>query len=126
MGGGATAAVLTLDTAVDDSRKETAKGVTRFPNRFSSRGGQPCYYHRLECGFFFFSLLSSLLLFVLSIPLFPFISPPSLYRHLPLLRVASSVQQISVLLEYVCFPSIRRSDILASFLFCFISEFVFE
>ena len=36
MGGGTTAAVLTLDTAIDESRKETAKGVARFTNRFSS------------------------------------------------------------------------------------------
>ena len=30
MGGGATAAVLTLDTTIDESRKETAKDVARF------------------------------------------------------------------------------------------------
>ena len=39
MGGGATAAVLTLGTAVDESRTETAKVVVTFPNRFSSRDG---------------------------------------------------------------------------------------
>ena len=38
-----------------------------------------------------------------------FLSPPRrpLCRYLPLLRVASSVQQLSVLLEQVCFPSIN-------------------
>ena len=38
--GGATAAVLALDTAIDESRKEMAKGdVARFPSRFSSGDG---------------------------------------------------------------------------------------
>ena len=40
-GGGATAAVLTLDTAIDESWKETAKVVARFPNRFSRSNGHP-------------------------------------------------------------------------------------
>ena len=40
-GGGATAAVLTLDTAVDESRKEAAEGVTRSPNRFVRRRREP-------------------------------------------------------------------------------------
>ena len=48
MGGGATAAVLTLVTAIDESRKETAKGVAGFPNRFSGSDGHPYFYHCLE------------------------------------------------------------------------------
>ena len=34
MGAGATAAVLTLDIAIDESGKETAEGVARSPNPF--------------------------------------------------------------------------------------------
>ena len=41
-----------------------------------------------------------------SLPLFHFPSPPSLRRYLPLLRVASSVQQPSVLPGCVRFPPI--------------------
>ena len=48
MWGGAIAATLTLGTAIDEGRKETAKGVARFPNRFSSGDGNPCFYRRLE------------------------------------------------------------------------------
>ena len=35
MGRDATAASLTLGTAIDESGKDTAKGVARFMNRFS-------------------------------------------------------------------------------------------
>ena len=103
MGGGATVTVLTLYNAIHESRKKKAKGMTRFPNQFPGRDGHPCYYryHRLEYDFLSFSppLLFSFLLMALSLPLFPFPSRPSLYRYLPLLRVASSVQQLSVVLE---------------------------
>ena len=34
MGGCATAAVLTLGSAIDESRKETAEGVARFPKLY--------------------------------------------------------------------------------------------
>ena len=51
-GGGGTAAMLTLDIAIGDGKKEAAKGVAGFPNRLSSRNGHPL-----------FSLLSSCLLF---------------------------------------------------------------
>ena len=55
--------------------------------------------------------------FASSIPLFPFPSLPSVCWHLPLIHVPSSVQQLSVLPEYVCFPSINNSlsDLLAPF-----------
>ena len=36
-GGGETAAALTLDTAINESRKETAEGVARSPDSFFSR-----------------------------------------------------------------------------------------
>ena len=62
-GGGATAAALTLGTAIDKSRKETAKSVARFPNRFSRSDGHPCYDHRLEYDVLFFPM--SLLAFLL-------------------------------------------------------------
>ena len=80
---------------------------------------------------FLFSLLSFFLFFALSLPLFPSPSPPSLCRYLPLLRVASSVRQIS------CIPFMSMYAVLlliAAFLislghsyqvFCFLSEFIF-
>ena len=64
-----------------------------------------------------FSLISSFLLSALLLPLFP--SPPlpsTLCRYIPFLRVASSVQHLSVLLEYARFPSSSFSDLLASFI----------
>ena len=56
------AAELTLDTAVDEGRKETAEGVARLPDRFCSRDGSPCYYNHHEYDFLFllFPFLSSL------------------------------------------------------------------
>ena len=63
-GGGRDSGSTTPDTAIDESRKETAKGVVRFSNRLSSRDGHPYYYyHRLESDFF-----SSLFFFFLSPP----------------------------------------------------------
>ena len=38
------AAVVTLDDAVDESRKKMADSVTRFPARLCSRDGKLCYY----------------------------------------------------------------------------------
>ena len=75
--------------------------------------------------FYFFPLLSSFLVFALSLPSLPFPSPPSACRHLPLLRVASSMPRLSVLPEYVCFSPSSLSDLLASFVLCFISEVIF-
>ena len=46
--------------------------------------------------------------------------------YLPLLRVASSAQQISALPEYVCFPSGCLPEALASFEICLISDFWFR
>ena len=43
-------------------------------------------------------------------------------KNLPLLRVVPSAQQISVLPECVCFPSGSLPELLASFVFYFISE----
>ena len=78
---------------------------------------------------FFPAFFFPFLLFASSLPSFHFPSPPSIFRYLPLLRVASSVQQRRVLLEYVCFPSnnISLSDLLASFVLgiIFISESIF-
>ena len=53
------ATVLAPDTAIDESKKETAKGVARFPNRFSRRDGHPLYYHHPTSDFLCFSPLSS-------------------------------------------------------------------
>ena len=52
--GGSTSAVVTLDTAVDESRKKIADRVARFPTRLCSRDGKLRYYGRLEHDFFCF------------------------------------------------------------------------
>ena len=54
--GGSTAALLTVDTAVNESRKKVADRVTRSPTRLCSRDGKLCYYRRLEYDFLFFFL----------------------------------------------------------------------
>ena len=42
MGGrGVTAAILILDSAINESSKGRPEGVARFPNRFCSRDGNP-------------------------------------------------------------------------------------
>ena len=46
--------------------------------------------------------------------------------YIPLLRVASSALQISVLAEYVRFSSGSLSGVLASFVLCFIPYFCFS
>ena len=120
-GGGGIAAVPALGTAIDDSKKETAKGVAKFPNRVSRSDGHPCYITAWGTMFPFFSLLSSSLLFALSLRSFPFPSPRSVCQYIPLLRVASSAQQPSALPEYLSYPCSGLSDILASLELCFIS-----
>ena len=50
-GGGSTAAAVTLDTAVDETRKMMADSATRFPARLCSRDGKLYYSGRLEYGF---------------------------------------------------------------------------
>ena len=67
----------------------------------------------------------SFLLFAMSLPLLHFPPTPSLCRCIPLLRVASSVQQPYVFLEYVCSPSSSLSDLLASLVLGFISDCIF-
>ena len=100
--GGTTAAVLTLDTVVDESRK-MADRVTRSPARLCSRDGKLCYYGRLEYGFLAFCLASY------------FSFSPSLSRQTVSLRVASFIQQSS-------FPAQQVSVV--SFEFCLVSEFL--
>ena len=88
--GGATATALTLDTAVDESRKKMADRVARSPARLRSRDGKLCYYRRLEYDFLVFCLTSFFSSF-----------PPPLSRYVSLLGVASSVQQSSATLQQV-------------------------
>ena len=77
-GGGATAAVVALDTAFDDSRKEKAKGIARYPDRLSSRDGYKYYYHLLEYDLRFPP--SSLPSFVLTCLFLGFHRPPRRLR----------------------------------------------
>ena len=135
-GGGATAAVRTPDTAIDESTKEAVASVSRFPNRFSSRNGHPWYHKILSPPGVRFSLLCfpfsprscffgiffpCLCLYFFTPP------PPSLRRYLLSFVLLHSFVQQCVLVENLCFPSINinssLSDLLASFVFCFISAF---
>ena len=71
-GRGSTAAVLRLDTALNQSRKNMADSVTtRFPARLRSRDGELRYYGRLEYDFLAFwprFLLLTFLIFSVLIP----------------------------------------------------------
>ena len=80
-----TAAVVTLDTVVDERRMMT-DNMTRSPARLCSRDGKLCYYGRLEYDFLAF--VPCFLLFLWS---------PSLSRYVSLLRVPSTVQQSATL-----------------------------
>lgn len=87
----------------------------RFPNRFSSGNGHPCYCHRLEHDFLRVPPSLSFLIFASSLCLyFSFPFPAVLMcRCLPSLRAASSVQ-LSFFLEYVWFPWCSLSEPLKS------------
>ena len=75
-----TTAIPTVGTVIDESRQETAKGVARLPNRFSSSDRHPCYYHRLEYDIIVLSIF--LLVFFLVSPFgsFPL---PAVLRPVP-------------------------------------------
>ena len=108
-GGGSTAAVVTLDTAVDESRKKTVDSVTRSPARLRSRDEKLCYYVTV-------GVLSMIFFFVLCFLLV--VSSPSLSRYVYLLGVAWSVQGPSATLQQV-------RVLLVIFASCYISEFRF-
>ena len=78
--GGSTAAMVTLDTVVDESMKKMTDRMTRSPSRLCSRDGKLCYYGRLEHAFLAFVPCSILL------------SLSSLSRYVSLIRAPSSVQ----------------------------------
>ena len=69
-GGGSAAAVVTLDTVADESRKKMADSVTRFPAGLCSRDEKLRYYRRLDIRFscFFCALLPTFLVFSFLIP----------------------------------------------------------
>ena len=99
--------------------------MSRFPNRFSSGDGHPCYHHRLGYNFsvFFHSLLLLAILLCLSLC---FISPPRrpyarIFLSFVLLRPCSN---LSLSTYPFILPGINSSlsDLLASFLTCFISD----
>ena len=94
-----TAAILTVDTALDESRKERAEGVARPPDRNCSRDGHRCYntYRRLECAFSFFFLDFRLVSRYVS-----FFSPRCPSAGIFLFFVSPrSVQQLSVPIQIV-------------------------
>ena len=85
--------VRTLDTTIDENRKETAEGVSRFMNQFSSRGRRPWLPSppgvRFSLSFSPCFLRSCFLPCLAFFPSLPFPSPPSFCRYLPLGRFAS-------------------------------------
>ena len=85
--GDATAAVLTLDTAIGENRKEIVDRVARFPARACTRDRSLCYYFRLKFDCFCFSDFFSLICFLVSSL---FLIPVSLSVFLVLLRSCSS------------------------------------
>ena len=100
MGEGPTPAILTLDAAINESGKDTVESVVRFPNRFSTRDGCPCYSHRLENDFFSPPFRLPSCFFFLSISLIYFPSPPSLCRHRPFLLLRPSSSYLFILITY--------------------------
>ena len=108
-----TSAVVTLDTAVDESRKKSADSVTRLrdPARLYSRDGKLCYHGRLEYDFLAF--LTCFLLFLCYHSLSPCAS---------LLRLPSSVQHSSAALQQELIPGSACSCVI--FVSCLMSEFL--
>ena len=94
LGGGSTAAAVTLDTVADESRKKMADGVTMSPARLCRRDGKNCCYGRLEYDF-----LASVPCFLL------FIFSPALSRFVSLRRVPLSVPQSTTNLSKYVFYS---------------------
>ena len=86
---GSKTAVLTHDITVDEGRKMADRVITS-PARLCSRDGKLCWYRRLGYAFFCFFFLASFLLFYFC---------ASLSLYFSLLRVASSLQQISAPLQ---------------------------
>ena len=100
-GGGSTAAAVTLDTVAVESRK-MADGVARSPSRFCSRDGKICCYGDVwrRLGYDLFACLLLCLASYFSFFVFfsfLFFFPAS--RYVYLLRVPSSVQQLSATLR---------------------------
>ena len=94
--------------------------------------GTTKYYHHPEYDFLFYVFPSLLVLaflafFFLVSAFFSPPPPPSLRRYLLSFVLLHSFVQQCVLVENLCFPSINinssLSDLLASFVFCFISAF---
>lgn len=108
--GGPTAVVLTLDAGTDHGTNKRVYCVAIYPGRLRSRDGNPCYFHHLE--YYRVFLISSLLPFFL-FPLCFILFPPPPYI---LLRVALSVQELSVPCQHVRFSCCNIGDALASFL----------
>ena len=101
--GDSTAGVVTLDTAVDESRK-MVDSVTRFPVRLCSRDGKLCYYGRLQHDF---------LLCLASYFSYFLIPYPGMFVFFVFLRLSSS--HLSATLQQVV-------RVLVSFVSCLISE----
>ena len=89
-GGRSTAAVVTLDTVAEESRK-MADGVARSPSRLCSRDGKICCYgDDLSTIFGLLAFVPCFLLFVVRFTFLFVLFPAS--RYVCRLRVSSSVQ----------------------------------
>ena len=112
-GGGATAAAVTLNIVVDESRM-MADGVARFPFRLCSRDGKTCCYGDALNTIFLFACCFALLpTFFLFFFFFCHFFPASWYVYL--LRVPSSVQQPSApLSKYVFIVHVLSSCVICT------------
>ena len=105
--GGATAAILTLDTAVDESREKMADRVVRSPARLCSRDGKLCKLSAPSC---FFAFLPSFHLFFL-------------FSSLILVCLSSNCCLVRAACHLLLFG--KQRVLLVSFVFCLISGSLF-
>ena len=89
--GGATAAVVTLDTVADESRKKMADGLARSPSRLCSIDGKICCYEdALSTIFLLLCLASYFSFFVFLFSFFFFSLHPGMFIFFVSLRLCSS------------------------------------
>ena len=130
-----------LTPLIDESRKEAAKGVARFPNRCSSRDGHPCYISPPGVRFSLFSLVSCFLLFASFLfvsfllpavlgPVFSSSYPSRYFIHAADICPPSSAYAFLLLIAAFLislrhFVSCFMSSFIFAFIVCFFFFFVF-
>ena len=124
-GGGSTAAVVTLDTVADESRKMT-DGVARAPSRLCSRDGKICCYGGALSTIFLLAFVPCFLLFVFRFSFLSFFLflHPGIFIFFVSLRRCSSHLLLSgstyfiVMCSFCLLCSLYRTPSRNSFVFC--------